>query len=103
MGHKHSVGHDIKQRGVGELDRSSRKEEAILGGEQFEPGKPTRHVPAKHGPLESAGLPSDIEEIARQQGASQRGWTADQKKEKERPAQFDPAHPGGLPSGDPRR
>ncbi|WP_437652486.1 hypothetical protein [Sorangium sp. So ce1182] len=68
-----------------------------VGGEQQEPGAPTRQLND-----ETTQGSSDVEEIARQQGASQRGYTAD-GPQNDRPAQFDPAHPGGRPEGDPRR
>ncbi|AUX40283.1 uncharacterized protein SOCE26_016830 [Sorangium cellulosum] len=71
--------------------------EPHVGGEQQEPGAPTRQLND-----ETTEGASDVEEIARQQGASQRGYTADGPHE-DRPAQFDPAHPGGRPEGDPRR
>ncbi|MGK4006931.1 hypothetical protein WMF31_30190 [Sorangium sp. So ce1036] len=69
-----------------------------VGGEQQEPGAPTRHLEDD----ETTQGASDVEQIARQQGVSQRGYTAD-GPHKDRPAQFDPAHPGGRPEGDPRR
>ncbi|WP_437601213.1 hypothetical protein [Sorangium sp. So ce590] len=76
----------------------SKQAEQQVGGEQQEPGAPTRHL---NDDKTTQGA-SDIEKIARQQGASQRGYTADGPHE-DRPAQFDPAHPGGRPEGDPRR
>ncbi len=67
-----------------------------LGTESQEPGAPTRHLE------ESGQAPTDLEEIARQQGASQRGYTGDAPAEPIPPG-FDPEHPGGRPEGDPRR
>lgn len=80
-----------------EQAQSSTDSQAKVGSEQQQPGEPTRHV----APTGEKGA-SDVEEIARQQGATQRGYTADGPKEN-RPAQFDPKHPGGRPEGDPRR
>ncbi|WP_437735626.1 hypothetical protein [Sorangium sp. So ce1335] len=76
----------------------SEQAEPQVGGEQQEPGAPTRQLNDET----TEGL-SDVEHIARQQGASQRGYTAD-GPQNDRPAQFDdPEHPGGRPEGDPRR
>ncbi|AGP34634.1 hypothetical protein [Sorangium cellulosum] len=77
--------------------RPSKQAEQHVGSEQQEPGAPTRQLDD-----ETTQGSSDVEKIARQQGASQRGYTADGPHE-DRPAQFDPAHPGGRPEGDPRR
>jgi hypothetical protein len=70
---------------------------ADVGAERQDPGAPTRQRSEQEGQEAS-----DVEEIARQQGTSQRGYTADGPQEN-RPAQFDPEHPGGRPEGDPRR
>lgn len=70
---------------------------AKVGAERQDPGAPTRQLSEQEGQEAS-----DVEEIARQQGTSQRGYTADGPQEN-RPAQFDPEHPGGRPEGDPRR
>jgi hypothetical protein len=72
--------------------------------EQKEPGKPTREMDPEVGAKGGAGADTnDVEAIASQQGATQRGYTDDRKEKEDRPAQFDPAHPGGRPEGDPRR
>ncbi|KYF56703.1 hypothetical protein BE08_36845 [Sorangium cellulosum] len=70
-----------------------------LGREQQEPGAPTRQLSDE---TTQGSSDSDVEQIARQQGASQRGYT-DDGPQNDRPAQFDPEHPGGRPEGDPRR
>lgn len=80
-----------------EQAQSSTDSETKVGSEQQQPGEPTRHAVPTDG--QDA---SDLEKIAAQQGASQRGYTADGPQEN-RPAQFDPKHPGGRPEGDPRR
>ncbi|MGK3996383.1 hypothetical protein [Sorangium sp. So ce1024] len=68
-----------------------------IGGEQQEPGAPTRQLND-----ETTQDPGDVGQIARQQGTSQRGYTGD-GPQTDRAAQFDPEHPGGRPEGDPRR
>lgn len=75
--------------------------EPHVGGEQQEPGAPTRRLDDE-GDASAQQEVKELEEIARQQGTSQRGYTADGPHE-ERPAQFDPEHPGGRAEGDPRR
>jgi hypothetical protein len=61
---KHARGHD----------RVPRKDErSVIGTESHEPGQPTRHFDEGVRP-EGA---SEVAEIARQQGASQRGFAAD--------------------------
>ncbi|WP_438018743.1 hypothetical protein WMF18_06545 [Sorangium sp. So ce315] len=75
----------------------SEQAERKIGGEQQEPGAPTRQLND-----ETTQGSSDVEQIARQQGTSQRGYTAD-GPQNDRAAQFDPEHPGGRPEGDPRR
>lgn len=96
MAHDESSGHDHSHSS----DKQDLK--AAAGTEQNEPGQASRHIETDQHATTSAA--QDIEEIASQQGASQRGYTADGNEDgKGRPAQFDPEHPGGRPEGDPRR
>lgn len=67
---------------------SGRRDEA--GAERIEPGQSTRTV--------NPGATGSTADIARQQGTSQRGYTADN------PHQYDePAPPGAKVTGDPGR
>lgn len=69
-----------------------------IGHERVEPGLPTREMDERA--AEASGIDHEAVEIAKQQGTSPRGWTADQPNP-DAPPHFDPAHPGGKPSGDP--
>lgn len=74
------------------------KKDEALGHEKLEPGQASREMDERA--AEKSGVDHDAVEIAKQQGTSQRGWTADQP-DPDAPPHFDPAHPGGKPAGDP--
>lgn len=96
-----------KAEDTGASGQGAQGNKAIATHERMEPGKPTREMDEQAGSAggagAGAGADKDIEAIASQQGATQRGYTDDRKEKEDRPAQFDPAHPGGRPEGDPRR
>lgn len=68
------------------------------GHEKIEPGQASREMDERA--AERSNVDQETIEIAKQQGVTQRGWTADQPNP-DQPPHFDPAHPGGKPAGDP--
>jgi len=72
MSNKHSS-EQVKSTSSGAQAHVSRNNAAGVGTEHREPGEPTRHIEKQRSPG------SDVEQIARQQGTTQRGYTADRK------------------------
>jgi len=88
----------VKSNSGAAQEHVSRNTAAGVGTEYQEPGQPTRHIEKQHGPE------SDVEQIARQQGTTQRGYTADRKGNEHLPSKLDDTgHRGRKPSADPHR
>jgi len=85
-----------------EYDEREEMREAS-GYEQMDPGTPTRSM-NERGEIESESV-REVEEIAEQQGATQRGYSGDREEGTSRRAEISPTHPdpSGDPEGDPER
>jgi len=80
-------------------EKETREEmENAVGHEQVEPGKPSRSM-NERGEITSDAA-REVEEIAEQQGSSQRGYTDDQEATTERSPDLSPTRPDSSPDGE---